>query len=81
MIVAVLMAFFCLQREPNLQSGRIVVVIRMLRTAGQGWQPYLQELREESCCEGRQHIQFTYFHFTTITRNCSAGKLTSSLCA
>ena len=26
-----------------------------------------------SCCEGRQHIQFTYFHFTTITINCSAN--------
>ena len=38
-IVAALTAFFRLQREPNLKSGRIVVFIRMLRTAGQGWQP------------------------------------------
>ena len=29
--VAVLTAFFCLQREPNLNSGRILVIIRMLR--------------------------------------------------
>ena len=57
MIVAALTAFFRLQREPNLQSGRIVVIIRMLRTAGWRWQPYLQEIREQSCCEGRQHIQ------------------------
>ncbi|XP_036929109.1 E3 ubiquitin-protein ligase znrf2 isoform X2 [Acanthopagrus latus] len=28
-------------------------------TAGRGWQPYQQELQEESCCEGLQHIQFT----------------------
>ena len=72
-IVAALKAFFCLQREPNLHFGRIVVIIRMLRTAGGGWQPCLQELREESCYEGWQHLQFTYFHFTTITVNCSAN--------
>ena len=30
-IVAALTAIFCLQREPNLKSGRILVIIRMLR--------------------------------------------------
>ena len=35
-------------------------------TAGWGWQPYLQELQEESCCEGQQHIQFTWTSPSTV---------------
>ena len=36
MTVAVLTAFFPLQREPNLKSGRIVVVIRIRQLVEDG---------------------------------------------
>ena len=68
-IVATLKAIFRLQREPNVKSGRT-------GTAGRGWQPYLQELRDESCCEGQQHIQFTQQSPSTVQR--MQGKQTSS---
>ena len=50
--VVALKAFFRLQREPNLKSGNILVIIRMLRNS----------------CEGRQHIQFTRPSPSTVQR-------------
>ena len=71
---------FSPSKKPNLQSGHILVIIRMLRTAGQGWQPCLQELREESCSEGRQHLDLLTFTLqpSPATVQQMQGKLTLS---
>ena len=75
-MVASLKAFFRLQREPNLKSGHILVIIRMLRDS------WLRMAAEESYCEGRQHIQFTFsLQPSPSTVQRMQGKLNLSLCA
>ena len=82
-ILAVITAFFCLQ-EPNLKSGRIVVVIRILMgKLVEDGSPICRNCEKKVGARGGNTSNLLTFTLrpspSTVQR--MEGKLTSSLCA
>ena len=70
MTEAALKAFFCLQRELNLKSGRIFVIIRMLRDS------WLRMAALSAAGAARRKLLrgvATHPIYATITLSCSAN--------